>query len=79
MVLANLPDDLIELKDVGGLLPGNPSSDVVLRWVEEGVRGPSRKRVRLESVRVGSKRWISRAALDRFLSALNEPIPVAAK
>jgi hypothetical protein len=52
------------------------SSKAVANWIRKGADTPTRQRVRLEAIRVGS-RWItSEEAVTRFLAALKgEPAP----
>ncbi|HEY1065007.1 MAG TPA: DUF1580 domain-containing protein [Pirellulales bacterium] len=66
-----IPKDLIPLGDVASLLPWNPSATTILGWTTRGVIGPNKKRVRLRSLRIGAKRWVSRAAVDQFIADLN--------
>jgi Protein of unknown function (DUF1580) len=47
--------------------PVNPST--VWRWLTEGVRLPSGRRLRLEAARVGGRWLTSAAAIERFIRA----------
>lgn len=51
---------------------GNPVHlSTGLRWVHKGVVGPGGERVRLEAVRVGGQTYVTPAAAERFVAALN--------
>jgi len=60
--------DAIKLLDVARQFDVNPST--VLRWLMRGLPSRNEHRVRLEGVRRGKVWLTSRAALQRFLSAL---------
>jgi hypothetical protein len=49
------------------------SGPTVFRWATRGCRAADGTRVRLEYARIGGRLLTSRAALDRFLVALNSP------
>jgi site-specific recombinase XerD len=61
---------------------GKPVSfSCVLRWIQRGIPGPDRQRVKLEGVRVGGRWLTSREALARWAERLTprldgEPAPV---
>jgi Protein of unknown function (DUF1580) len=59
-------DELLPLRRAGTDLPGSPGPGTVRSWADHGVRG-----VRLETFRVGGLRYTTRAALRRFLDAIN--------
>jgi hypothetical protein len=61
-------ESLVRLSAAGRHLPGNPSLPTLWRWHSRGVRG-----VRLETVALGGRRYTSREALERFVSALSSP------
>jgi hypothetical protein len=68
-------ESLISLTQAARVLPpgrrGRPVSlSCVLRWVSEGLPGPSGERVRLEAVRLGGRWLTSREALQRFSERL---------
>lgn len=69
-------ETLLSLTDAAKTLPGRPHISSIFRWVARGVRG-----VKLESVLVGGRRFVSREALERFSAAVTaaaagEPRPV---
>jgi len=41
----------------------------IFRWMTKGVLCPDGRRVRLESVRIGSRYWTTWAAVERFVAA----------
>jgi hypothetical protein len=47
------------------------SAETAWRWLSHGVRRPDGQRVRLEAARVGCRWRTSRAAVERFLRAIN--------
>ncbi|NLX98218.1 MAG: DUF1580 domain-containing protein [Rhodopirellula sp.] len=70
----HLGEQLLALGQAMHELPNRPSPSTAWRWYRKGIRG-----VRLETVVVGGRRYTSREALDRFLSAVtsaadSEPI-----
>jgi hypothetical protein len=69
------PKDLISLPQATSLVPSRPDRkpvhvNTLFRWCLQGVRG-----VKLQSVLVGGQRFTTRAWLDDFLTALNQPEP----
>jgi hypothetical protein len=59
-------EDLVPLRDAAKLFPHKPSLTSLRRWARVGVR-----RVRLESLASGGRRYTSREAVVRFLAAIN--------
>jgi Protein of unknown function (DUF1580) len=59
-------DELLPLRRAGTGLPGSPGPTTVMRWADNGVRG-----VRLDSYRIGGRRYTTRSALRKFLDAIN--------
>ncbi|MGD0896640.1 MAG: DUF1580 domain-containing protein [Thermoguttaceae bacterium] len=55
---------LFSLADTAKTLPGRPAISTLHRWRLRGVRG-----VRLETCLIGGRRFTSREALERFISA----------
>ena len=49
-------------------LPNRPAASTVWRWATKGTRGEV-----LDSKIIGGQRYVSDEAMDRFLTALNEP------
>ena len=67
-------EDLIPWDSCGREIPGNPATPTVYRWGFKGVRIPGTdERVKLESLLCGNKRFTSREAITRFITALNSP------
>jgi hypothetical protein len=69
----------LSLAEAALLLPpgrkgARPTIGCILRWILDGVRGPTGERVRLEAVRLGG-RWItSREAVNRLAERLTPPL-----
>lgn len=59
-------EELIPIEEAGSLIPGNPSRCTVYRWTLKGSRGQV-----LETIVCGHKRFTSREAIDRFITAQN--------
>jgi hypothetical protein len=57
--------DLVPLKRVPEIAPGNPHYGTVSRWVSVGVRG-----VRLKTLEVGGHTFTSQTALQEFFDAV---------
>lgn len=57
-------EKLITIKDARKLFPVRPSLSTVFRWLNKGTRG-----VKLESVRIGGRRYTTAEAIDRFIDA----------
>jgi hypothetical protein len=53
---------LLSLREATQLLPGRPHISTLHRWRLRGVRG-----IRLETVRVGGRRFVSTDALAKFI------------
>ncbi len=64
----NAESEALTLADAARTLPGRPNTSTLFRWQTRGVRG-----IRLETMLVGGRRFVTRAALDRFFEALNPP------
>ena len=63
--------NLLSLAQAARSLPGRPSPSTLWRWRSRGIGG-----VRLETVMIGGRRYVSREALERFvgeLTAAREP------
>jgi hypothetical protein len=56
------------LSKAGRLLSTNPSAATMWRWALRGVDG-----VKLESFKIGGRRYTTAEALDRFVARLNGP------
>ena len=57
-------ETLISFSEAARLLPGRTSPSTFWRWHRKGCRG-----IRLETIVIGSRRWVSREALQRFIDA----------
>jgi hypothetical protein len=57
----------IPLNEAAKQIPGRPHLSSLHRWANRGVRG-----VKLETVRVGNRRFVTQEAIDRFLAELNK-------
>lgn len=58
--------ELIPISKAGNYIPGRPSRATVWRWVLRGAKGH-----RLESVFVGSRRYVTRDSIAAWLAAIN--------
>lgn len=67
----DLPEDLMDLKEVSALLGGKISTHSVRRWIARGVGRP---RAKLPAWRLGAKYYVSRAQLDEFLVDINRDV-----
>ena len=54
----------IPLSAASKLIPGRPTISTLHRWCTRGVRG-----VKLENIRVGSRRFTTQDAIDEFVAA----------
>lgn len=54
-------NDLMTLDEAAKLLPGQPHVSTLHRWRGRGIRG-----VRLTTVRIGGRRYVSRTSLEQF-------------
>jgi len=60
-------ETLISLGTASQLLPHHPSPATLWRWYTRGVNG-----VRLETAKIGKRRYTSREALQRFVTETTE-------
>jgi Protein of unknown function (DUF1580) len=58
-------DELLSFAEAARLLPGHPNPSTLWRWRTRGIDG-----IKLATVRVGGRRFVSRAALNEFISAV---------
>ena len=72
--LGLLDEVLLCLTESAKLFPVPCSRATLERWVRRGVRG-----VRLETVRIGNRRFTSEQAIRRFLVAQQQTIPEQAR
>lgn len=63
-----LKESLLTLSEAARRLPGRPHLSTVWRWATRGV-GP--RRTRLDTVRIGGRRYTSAQALSRFVAAIS--------
>lgn len=59
-------DAYISLNDARKHFPGRPHITTLHRWSLKGVRG-----VKLETVVIGQRRFVTREAINRFIRRLN--------
>ncbi len=57
----------LSLIDAAKLFANHPSPPSVYRWAQKGVKG-----VKLEARNIGGRKYTSREAVERFLTALNQ-------
>ena len=60
-------EELCLLANASPHVPGRPHPSTLVRWASVGFRG-----VRLETVKIGWRRYTSVEAIRRFLTRLNE-------
>jgi Protein of unknown function (DUF1580) len=63
----NVADDLISLTAASRLLPSHPNPATLWRWRTKGIRG-----IRLQTVLVGGRRFVTRKAIEEFIQRLTE-------
>ncbi len=56
----------LTLRQAAAMLPGNPNRSTMHRWAHHGVRG-----VRLATILVGGRRYTTRDAIEKFITALS--------
>lgn len=61
-----LSEDVLPLADAKKLLPGRPDRSTIYRWA----LGGGSHGVKLQSAKVGRKRFTSRQAIQRFVEAV---------
>lgn len=59
---------LISLAEAQALLPGHPHLSTLWRWRKRGIGG-----VRLDTIRVGGRRFVSLKQLSGFIAAITDP------
>ena len=59
-------DDFLSLSEASAELPGRPHVATLHRWRLRGVRG-----IKLSTILIGGKRFVSREALTRFIEQTN--------
>ena len=62
--------DAIPLTKVPDFIPGRPNISTCWRWASKGVRG-----VKLATIIIGGRRYVTLAALEDFLESLNTDTP----
>lgn len=62
-------EDLIPFPEAPSNVPGRPDISTLHRWRTKGVRG-----VRLETVRIGGRRFVSRGSLRSFVLRLTAAV-----
>lgn len=71
-------EPLITLDEAAARFPSHGKAGVVCRttlsrWINHGIEVGGGRRVKLETVRVGNRRYTSVAALERFAAAQERP------
>ena len=59
--------DLLTLREASKLLPGRPCVATLHRWRLHGVKG-----AKLQTIKVGGRRFVDIAALERFIAATTD-------
>jgi Protein of unknown function (DUF1580) len=65
-------EQMLTLGKATAEVPGHPHVSTLIRWAMRGARG-----IKLESIKVGGRRYTSVEAINRFLARLNPPGSVA--
>jgi hypothetical protein len=60
-------EQLLTISQAAKQFPSRPCTRTVWRWADRGIHG-----TKLETIRIGAKRFTSQAAIDRFISELNK-------
>ena len=60
-------DKLISINEVAKRLPGKVAISTIHRWAMKGVNG-----VKLKSVRVGHRRYVTQEGIDEFIKELSK-------
>lgn len=72
-------DKLIPLAEAAAALPSRPSATALWRWWKKGVAVPG-GRVKLETMRIGRRRFTTREAFRRFVESMNaDTVPADAE
>jgi hypothetical protein len=78
VIVDSMSDELIPLAQVAKFLPPGLKhlhASTAARWALRGVGNP---RVRIETLKIGGRRYVTRAAVDRFVARLTGGEAVAA-
>lgn len=67
--IGNPIEEFISLAEAARLIPGRPHLSTFYRWRTRGVNG-----IKLETVRIGGRRMISRSALVQFITAVTAAV-----
>ena len=65
--------DAVPFTRAACLFPSRPSVGTMWRWVLQGVRGPGEQRVKLRTLKIGGRAFITPEMAEAFIAALNEP------
>lgn len=61
-------EDLLTLAQATKAIPGRPSISTLYRWTQRGIEG-----VKLETIKLGGKRFTSKEAIRRFVERTTAP------
>lgn len=67
---ALLDDVLVPISKASNFFQSRPSRQTLERWLRKGING-----VKLESVKIGLKRFVTERSIREFLVAQNSPLP----
>jgi Protein of unknown function (DUF1580) len=71
---ALLDEPPLSLAEAARLLPKRPNPATLWRWRKKGVRG-----VRLQTILIGGRRYVTRAALQQFIEAVTAAASASAE
>jgi hypothetical protein len=60
-------EELMSISEASRLLPNNPGPETIWRWRTKGIRG-----IRLQTVLIGGRRFVTRKAIEEFIERLTE-------
>lgn len=62
-------EELLTFSEAAAALPDRPHVSTVHRWRMRGIKG-----IKLETIRIGGRRYTSAEALDRFIAAITSAV-----
>jgi len=66
----HIPEDLLSIPEAEALFRGRVHAHSIRRWIARGLGRPP---IKLRAIRLGRNFFMSRAALDEFLTATADP------
>ncbi len=59
--------ELLTFSEARKIIPGRPDLSTIHRWANQGIKG-----IRLRTLKVGGRRFVSKAEIEVFIAALNK-------